>query len=181
MLIHVINHSMRQLMKLFFKYFFAILLIVLSGCSQNASSPFTTNGTLNSSNMIFEGDVNDPASIAFFNKNVGDRVLFAVDQSDLDQVGKNILLGQAEWLQANTDYKIIIEGHADERGTREYNLALGARRANSAREFLVSRGIKSSRIQTVSFGKERPVEICSNENCYSENRRAVSVVSNLKF
>ena len=108
-------------------------------------------------------------------------MLFAVDQSDLDQLGKNILLGQVEWLQANKDYKIIIEGHADERGTREYNLALGARRANSAREFLVSRGIKSSRIQTVSFGKERPVEICSNENCYSENRRAVSVVSNLKF
>jgi len=168
-------------MKSLLKYFFAISLLALSGCSQNASSPFTTNSTLNSSNKIFDGDVKDPNSIAFFKQNVGDRVLFAVDQSDLDQMGKNILLGQVEWLQANKDYKIIIEGHADERGTREYNLALGARRANSAREFLVSRGIKSSRIQTVSFGKERPVELCSNENCYSENRRAVSVVSNLKF
>ena len=168
-------------MRSLLKYFFAISLLALSGCSQNASSPFATNSTLNNSNEIFDGDVNDPNSIAFFKKNVGDRVLFAVDQSDLDQLGKNILLGQVEWLQANKDYKIIIEGHADERGTREYNLALGARRANSAREFLVSRGIKSSRIQTVSFGKERPVELCSNENCYSENRRAVSVVSNLKF
>ena len=91
------------------------------------------------------------------------------------------MLGQVKWLQENSDYKIIIEGHADERGTREYNLALGARRANSAREFLVSRGIESSRIQTVSFGKERPVELCSKENCYGENRRAVSVVSNLNF
>ena len=168
-------------MKIFIKYFSVIFLLVLSGCSQNVSSPFTMNSNLNSSKDIFEGNVNDPVSIAYFKKNVGDRVLFAVDQSDLDQMGKNILLGQVKWLQANTEYKIIIEGHADERGTREYNLALGARRANSAREFLVSRGIKSSRIQTVSFGKERPVELCSNENCYSENRRAVSVVSNLKF
>ena len=91
------------------------------------------------------------------------------------------MLAQVDWLKLNSDYKIIIEGHADERGTREYNLALGARRANSAREFLVSRGIEISRIKTVSFGKERPAKLCSNENCYSENRRAVSVVSNLNF
>ena len=90
-------------------------------------------------------------------------------------------MAQVDWLRANPEYKIVIEGHADERGTREYNLALGARRANSAREFLVSRGIESSRIQTVSFGKERPVELCSKEKCYSENRRAVSVVANLNF
>ena len=91
------------------------------------------------------------------------------------------MLAQADWLRANSEYKIVIEGHADERGTREYNLALGARRANSAREFLVSRGIQGHRIKTVSFGKERPVELCSKESCYSENRRAVSVVSNLNF
>ena len=83
-------------MKSLLKYFFAISLLVLSGCSQNASTPFTTNSALNSSNAIFDGDVNDPNSIAFFKKNVGDRVLFAVDQSDLDQLGKNILLGQVE-------------------------------------------------------------------------------------
>ena len=162
-------------------YFYAILGIFLGGCSQNASTQFSTNGNLNSSNTKFEGEVSDPGSIAFFKNNVGDRVLFSIDQSDLDQSGKDILLAQVDWLQANADYKIIIEGHADERGTREYNLALGARRANSAREFLVSRGIESTRIQTVSFGKERPVELCSNEKCYRENRRAVSVVSNLNF
>ena len=162
-------------------YLCVILVIVLGGCSQNASTPLSTNVVLNGSNNKFEGNASNPSSIAFFKNNVGDRVLFSVDQSDIDQSGKDILLGQVNWLQANADYKIIIEGHADERGTREYNLALGARRANSAREFLVSRGIESSRIQTVSFGKERPVELCSKENCYSENRRAVSVVSNLNF
>ena len=162
-------------------YFYAILFIFLGGCSQNASTQFSTNDNLNSSTAKFEGDVSDPGSIAFFKNNVGDRVLFSIDQSDIDEAGKNILLDQVDWLLANADYRIIIEGHADERGTREYNLALGARRANSAREFLVSRGIESARIQTVSFGKERPVELCSNEKCYSENRRAVSVVSNLNF
>ena len=116
-------------------YFYAILVIFLVGCSQNASTPFSTNGVLNGSSSKFEGNVSDPSSIAFFKSNVGDRVLFPIDQSDVDQSGKDILLGQVDWLQANADYKIIIEGHADERGTREYNLALGARRANSAREY----------------------------------------------
>ena len=162
-------------------YFCAILVIFLGGCSQNTSIPFSTNEMFSGSSDKFEGDVSDPGSVAFFKNNVGDRVLFSIDQSDIDKSGKDILLAQVEWLQINSDYKIVIEGHADERGTRDYNLALGARRANSAREFLVSRGIESFRIQTVSFGKERPVELCSNENCYSKNRRAVSVVSNLNF
>ena len=162
-------------------YFFAILIISLSGCSQSGSTAFLVPSKLSGSSSKFEGDVSDPGSIAFFKNNVGDRVLFSIDQSDIDQSGRDILLAQVDWLKVNSDYKIIIEGHADERGTREYNLALGARRANSAREFLVSRGIESSRIKTVSFGKERPAELCSNENCYSENRRAVSVVSNLNF
>ncbi len=161
--------------------FCAILVIFLGGCSQNASTPFSANGTMSGANAKFEGDVSDPGSIAFFKNNVGDRVLFPIDQSDIDQSGKEILLAQADWLRANSEYKIVIEGHADERGTREYNLALGARRANSAREFLVSRGIQGHRIKTVSFGKERPVELCSKEICYSENRRAVSVVSNMNF
>ena len=165
----------------FVLYFYAILIIFLSGCSQSGSTAFLAPSPLSGSSAKFEGDVNDPGSIAFFKNNVGDRVLFSIDQSDIDQSGRDILLAQVDWLKLNSDYKIIIEGHADERGTREYNLALGARRANSAREFLVSRGIESSRIKTVSFGKERPAELCSNENCYSENRRAVSVVSNLNF
>tara|TARA_B100000614_G_scaffold59882_1_gene53051 strand:- start:50 stop:586 length:537 start_codon:yes stop_codon:yes gene_type:complete len=176
----LINMRGKKMTKFGFN-FCAILVIFLGGCSQNASTPFSANGTMSGANAKFEGDVSDPGSIAFFKNNVGDRVLFPIDQSDIDQSGKEILLAQADWLRANSEYKIVIEGHADERGTREYNLALGARRANSAREFLVSRGIQGHRIKTVSFGKERPVELCSKEICYSENRRAVSVVSNMNF
>ena len=81
------------------------------------------------------------------------------------------------WLNTNTDYQAVIEGHADEQGTREYNLALGARRANAAREYLISRGIAASRLRVVSYGKERPIEVCSSEACYAKNRRAVTVLA----
>ncbi len=123
------------------------------------------------------GDPNNPASIAYFNQSVGDRVLFLVDQSTLSPEGRNILIGQAQWLNNNPGYAIIIEGHADEQGTREYNLALGARRASAVQDFLISQGVQPSRMQTVSYGKERPIEICSEEACYAKNRRAVTVLS----
>ncbi|MFV0514483.1 MAG: peptidoglycan-associated lipoprotein Pal [Jhaorihella sp.] len=123
------------------------------------------------------GSASDPASPAYFQQAIGDRVLFAVDQSDLSQEAQSTLQAQAEWLMRNSDYSAVIEGHADEQGTREYNLALGARRANAAREFLVSRGVAGSRLKTVSYGKERPIEICSQEACYAKNRRAVTVLS----
>lgn len=120
---------------------------------------------------------NDPHSVAYFNTTVGDRVLFEVDQSTLTETGRMTLMSQANWLMENAEYTAIIEGHADEQGTREYNLALGARRANAVQEFLVSRGVSSARLRTVSFGKERPIEICSEEACYAKNRRAVTVVA----
>jgi peptidoglycan-associated lipoprotein len=123
------------------------------------------------------GDPNDPRSIAYFNQSVGDRVLFAVDQSTLSPEARMVLQGQSQWLQSNPDYAIIIEGHADEQGTREYNLALGARRASAVQDFLISQGISPNRMRTVSYGKERPIEICSDEACYSKNRRAVTVLS----
>jgi peptidoglycan-associated lipoprotein len=123
------------------------------------------------------GDVNNPASPAFFQARVGDRVFFAVDQSTLSPEARDVLVGQARWLRENPGYGIVIEGHADERGTREYNLALGARRANAVQEFLISQGIPAARLRTVSYGKERPVEICSDESCYAVNRRAVTVLT----
>jgi len=123
------------------------------------------------------GGGNDPASVAYFNQTVGDRVLFAVDQSSLDDAARAILAGQARWLMTNGDYAIIIEGHADEQGTREYNLALGARRASAVQNFLIAQGVAASRMRTVSYGKERPIEVCSDEICYSKNRRAVTVLS----
>jgi peptidoglycan-associated lipoprotein len=85
--------------------------------------------------------------------------------------------GQAQWLMTNSDYLAVIEGHADEQGTREYNVALGARRANAAREYLISRGVPSSRLRTISYGKERPIATCSDASCYAQNRRAVTVIA----
>lgn len=119
----------------------------------------------------------NPSSPQFFSQTIGDRVLFEVDTSTLTAQGRATLNGQAGWLQTNSDYLAVIEGHADEQGTREYNLALGARRANAVREYLISQGIASSRIRTVSYGKERPIAVCSQESCYAQNRRAVTVIS----
>ncbi|HDR27275.1 peptidoglycan-associated lipoprotein Pal [Rhodovulum tesquicola] len=124
-----------------------------------------------------DGVASDPRSVAYFNQTVGDRVLFAVDQSTLSDTARATLDGQARWLMDNPEYSATIEGHADEQGTREYNLALGARRANAAQEYLISRGVSPARLRTVSYGKERPIEICSNEACYSQNRRAVTVIA----
>ena len=123
------------------------------------------------------GSVSDPTSIAYFNQRVGDRVLFAVDQSTLSPEARTILTAQAQWLLQNAGYAAIIEGHADEQGTREYNLALGARRASAAQNFLISQGVSPNRMRTVSYGKERPIEVCATEACFSKNRRAVTVLS----
>lgn len=123
------------------------------------------------------GSSADPTSIAYFQEAVGDRVLFLVDQSTLSEQGRLTVLAQANWLMQNPDYIAVIEGHADEQGTREYNLALGARRASAVQELLVSQGVASNRIRTVSYGKERPIEICSEESCYAQNRRAVTVLT----
>jgi peptidoglycan-associated lipoprotein len=138
------------------------------------------NGAANGAGLnggIIPGSANDPASTAYFQQAVGDRVLFLVDQSNLTPEGQATLDGQAAWLNTNTDYQAVIEGHADEQGTRDYNLALGARRANAAREYLISRGIAASRLRVVSYGKERPIEVCSSEACYAKNRRAVTVLA----
>ena len=152
-------------------------LSILAACS-NSGNPFGggSNDTFFGNNM---GDVSNPTSPAYFQQAIGDRVFFAIDQSSLSPEGMDLLNSQATWLMANGDYEIIVEGHADEQGTRDYNVALGARRANSVKEYLNSLGVAASRIQTVSYGKERPIEICSKESCYSVNRRAVTVLSNL--
>lgn len=123
------------------------------------------------------GDPNDPTSIAYFNQRVGDRVLFPVDQHTLTAEGQSVLAGQAQWLASNPSYAVIIEGHADEQGTREYNLSLGARRAASVQNYLISQGVSANRMRTISYGKEKPIEVCSTEACYSKNRRAVTVLS----
>ena len=103
--------------------------------------------------------------------------MFAVDQATLSPEAQQTLDQQAVWLTQNGAYSALIEGHADEQGTQEYNLALGARRAEAARSYLVSRGVAPNRLQTISYGKERPIEICSDETCYQRNRRAVTVLA----
>ena len=103
------------------------------------------------------GDPSNPASVAYFNQTVGDRVHFVVDQHTLTDEARGVLNGQAGWLKANPDYAIIIEGHADEQGTREYNLNLGAERATSVKDYLISQGISAARMQTVTYGKEKPI------------------------
>ncbi len=123
------------------------------------------------------GDPNDPTSIAYFNQRIGDTVRFTVDSSDLSAEAQQILRGQAAWLNQNQGFAVLIEGHADERGTREYNIALGERRANAVRQFLVQQGVSAGRIRTVSYGKERPVEACAAQRCWDLNRRAQTVVS----
>ncbi|HET9428522.1 MAG TPA: peptidoglycan-associated lipoprotein Pal [Allosphingosinicella sp.] len=123
------------------------------------------------------GETALPGSRADFLQNVpADRVLFAFDSYDIDNEARRILDAQAQWLNANPNVRVTIEGHADERGTREYNLALGDRRANAARDYLQSRGVSASRMTTISWGKERPAVEGSGEYAWSQNRRAVTVV-----
>ena len=118
-----------------------------------------------------------PGSQQDFVVNVGDRVFFETDSTDLTIQSRTTLDKQAQWLANYNRYAFTIEGHADERGTREYNIALGARRAQAVRDYLASRGIEPSRMRTISYGKERPVAVCDDISCWSQNRRAVTVLN----
>jgi peptidoglycan-associated lipoprotein len=118
-----------------------------------------------------------PGSQQDFVVNVGDRVFFETDSSELTVQSRATLDKQAQWLTNYGQYAFTIEGHADERGTREYNIALGARRAQGVRDYLISRGIAAARMRTISYGKERPVAVCNDISCWSQNRRAVTVLN----
>src|SRR6201995_711616 len=118
-----------------------------------------------------------PGSQQDFVVNVGDRVFFESDQTDLSPQATVTLDKQIQWLQTYPRYQFTIEGHADERGPREYNIALGARRAQSVKAYMTSHGIDQSRMRTISYGKERPVAVCNDISCWSQNRRAVTVLN----
>jgi peptidoglycan-associated lipoprotein len=119
-----------------------------------------------------------PGSQQDFVVNVGDRVFFETDSTELTPQSRATLDKQAQWLTTYSQYgQFTLEGHADERGTREYNIALGARRAQTVRDYLVSRGIAVSRMRTISYGKERPVAVCNDISCWSQNRRVVTVLN----
>jgi peptidoglycan-associated lipoprotein len=118
-----------------------------------------------------------PGSAQDFKVNVGDTVHFALNQFNIQDTDKGTLSKQAAWLARYPSVRLNIEGHCDERGTREYNLALGARRANAVKEYLVAQGVSAARLETVSYGKERPICTESNEDCWAQNRRGVSVIT----
>lgn len=123
-----------------------------------------------------DGRGGPPGSQQDFVVNVGDRVFFETDSTELTSTARSTLDKQAQWLNRYPRYAITVEGHADERGTREYNFALGARRGQVTRDYLSARGVSSSRMRTISYGKERPVAVCDDISCWSQNRRAVTVL-----
>lgn len=148
----------------------AVAGLTLAGCASTTQPASTSTSTGSAAAATTS------SSAQYLVQNVGDRVFFQTDQSNLDGSARATLRNQAQWLSQNSGVNLIIEGHADERGTREYNLALGARRANAVRDFLISEGVNGSRLQTISYGKERPVSLCSEEACWSKNRRSVATI-----
>jgi peptidoglycan-associated lipoprotein len=118
-----------------------------------------------------------PGSAQDFTVNIGDRIFFDTDSSSIRADAQGILSRQAQWLNKYGNYSIVVEGHADERGTREYNLALGARRAAATRDYLAAQGVASNRMRTISYGKEKPVAVCDDISCWSQNRRAVTALA----
>ena len=159
--------------------FTAAILIALgaAACAKNAGDEASIAGGVGGAGGYGKGGAATPGSQQDFVVNVGDRVFFESDQTELSPQAIATLEKQARWLQSYNRYAFTIEGHADERGTREYNIALGARRAQSVRTFLASRGIEASRMRTISYGKERPVAVCNDISCWSQNRRAVTVLN----
>lgn len=143
---------------------------VLSSVSSSVSS----SGAVEVVDGVYVGS----ETVEMLAVDVPDRVFFAYDSYSLTNAAQDTLAKQAKWLKANGSVTIAIEGHADERGTREYNLALGDRRANAAKDYLMTQGISSSRITTISFGKEKPVNNASNNKAWAQNRRSVTVRTN---
>ncbi|MBX2806450.1 MAG: peptidoglycan-associated lipoprotein Pal [Hyphomicrobiales bacterium] len=152
---------------------FIILAVSLSACTKNKSQ-YGLNGmapALNEANAPIA-----PGGEREFRERTGDTVYFTTDSTQLSAEGQDTLIAQAQWLNRYTQYPVLIEGHADERGTREYNLGLGAKRAAEVKRFLISRGVEPRRIGLVTYGKERPVAVCANISCWSQNRRVVTVL-----
>jgi len=159
------------------------VLLLVAACESTPSDTGATSGAAGTGagtgSGVGSGQLGTarPGSAEDFQQNVGDRVFFDFDKYDLSAEARAVLQKQAVWLRRYPSVAIAIEGHCDERGTREYNLALGERRANSVREYLRALGVEQNRMKTISYGKERPVALGSNEDAWRQNRRAVSVVS----
>jgi peptidoglycan-associated lipoprotein len=155
--------------------------LVLAGCANKpppaaAPPPQASQPAMPEQQSRVESTV-VPGSLQDFKVNVGDTVHFDYDKSDITSEDRDILQRQATWLQRYSQVRVTVEGHCDPRGTREYNLALGGRRANAVKDYLVSLGVPSSRIDTISYGKERPVCTESDESCWGQDRRGVTTIT----
>ena len=147
--------------------------VLLAAC---ASKKETGAGTTSAPAPMEKATGPAPDSVEYFNTVVGNTVNFDYDKYDLRSDAQAILRGQAAWLNQNPSRTVTVEGHCDERGTREYNLGLGERRANAVKQYLVSLGVSAGRLKTISYGKERPICVTSDETCWAKNRRGVSAV-----
>jgi peptidoglycan-associated lipoprotein len=145
--------------------------LAMGACARNPS-----DANANAQSGFGAGGAAVAGSQQDFVVNVGDRVFFDSDSSELNPTAVATLDKQATWLNQYTRYSFTVEGHADERGTREYNFALGARRGEAVKSYLSAKGVSAARMRTISYGKERPVAVCDNISCWSQNRRSVTVL-----
>ncbi|MDX2307463.1 MAG: peptidoglycan-associated lipoprotein Pal [Hyphomicrobium sp.] len=154
----------------------ALLALALAGAMGLAACANKEEGAGSAQLGDGKGPVT-PGTNRDFTVNVGDLVYFSSDSTDLTPEAQTTLMKQAQWLKQYPQFTITVEGHADERGTREYNIALGARRATSVRNFLAQNGVAAARMRTISYGKERPVAVCDDISCWAQNRRAQTVLN----
>ena len=148
----------------------AVVALALAACARGPNDQDALSGAAGPGAAA-------PGSAQEFAATIGDRVFFDTDSTELNAAAQTTLNRQAQWLNQYSRYAFTIEGHADERGTREYNFALGARRAEATKDYLISKGVAAQRMKTISYGKERPVATCNDISCWSQNRRAVTVLA----
>ena len=173
---------------MFYKFFITIFMVLfVAACATTPKDSADSSGSGSSSSgsdVSSEGTITETSGSGIVSGsqedlivNVGDRVFFGYDSSDLDSDALELLQDQVAWLKQNADVSVTIEGHCDERGTREYNLALGEKRAQAVKNYLIGLGINPDRISTISYGKERPAVVGSNDGAWAQNRRSVTIVN----
>ena len=172
---------------MFYKFLIsAFLVLFVAACATKPkdSADSTGSGSVSSDSSLEEGTLTETAGSGIVSGsqedlivNVGDRVFFGYDSAELDSDALELLQDQVAWLKQNSDVSVTIEGHCDERGTREYNLALGEKRAQSVKNYLIGLGINPDRVSTISYGKERPAVVGSNDGAWAQNRRSVTIVN----
>ena len=173
---------------MFYKFFISIFIVFfVAACATTPKDSADSSGSGSSSSesdVSSEGTITETTGSGIVSGsqedlivNVGDRVFFGYDSSDLDSDALELLQDQVAWLKQNSDVSVTIEGHCDERGTREYNLALGEKRAQAVKNYLIGLGINPDRVSTISYGKERPAVVGSNDGAWAQNRRSVTLVN----